>query len=110
MKFLLKEPLQELREIEIDNSSDIIHEIVGGYIESLYLDGKEKGSIICLFDEDGKFKNRPINATFTHCDDFLVGNVLFVSYNGKDDFEDVDVERAKAFISKTFKFISKTEK
>jgi len=104
MRFLIKKVNKELEEIEITNDWKSITSILGGYMETVNLEPLAKGSIIAIVDEDGKLKHLKPNAFNAALNDTLVGDILFTAFNGEDDFEDIDVERAKKVISKTLIF------
>lgn len=78
MTVILKRPGEEPKKIDIEDTLEAYRSIIGGSIEHL---GFGNG-IGMLFDEDGKFKNLPLN--FFIPGDFIVGNVLFVWGKGEE--------------------------
>ena len=77
----------DVENVEPKNGTDFqleeLSSIVGGYIEVLYLDGKEM--LVC--DEEGKLKGYPLNVRATDIvrscgiSDCIVGDVLICDNN-----------------------------
>jgi hypothetical protein len=66
--------------VEPKNGKDFkleeLHDIVGGYIECIYLPGK----MLMVLDEEGKLKGKDVNQNATEMarlnNDYIVGDVL----------------------------------
>ena len=82
MKVIIKEPGHMPRQIVIDKSLHTLQELVGGYIEHVGVNEK----IGMIINEEGKFNGLEPNFKFR--EDFIMGNAIFVGYDG-EDFADV---------------------
>ena len=73
---------------EIDGAYETLHEIIGGYIESLRLDGGH----IALFDEEGLLKHQEFACNVITANGVLqpiCGTCIIVGFTGMH-FSDVD--------------------
>ena len=82
IKGLLIEPYELPKEIEIDNTLEAKQDIVGGYIECVYLPNDDSVVLIC--NEEGKINGMKLNRDIGH--DIIVGPFLIVG----DDYENGD--------------------
>ena len=82
IKCLLVEPYELPREIEIENTLEAEQEIVGGYIECVYLQNDNDVVLIC--NREGKIKGIDLNRDIGH--DIIAGPFLIVG----DDYENGD--------------------
>lgn len=88
MKVIFKEPDFNAKVIEIENKLEILQDLVGGYIEVVYL----TKDIAVILDEEGKLKGYKPNICYKN--DTLVGNCIFVGIDN-DDFTDLQEEQIK---------------
>ena len=79
---LLVEPYELPKEIEIENILEAKQEIVGGYIECVYLPNDESVVLIC--NEEGKINGMKLNRDIGH--DIIAGPFLILG----DDYENGD--------------------
>lgn len=78
-------------EVTVDNELEALQRMVGGYLETVRIQGLVRyRDIILLCDEEGKLDNRPINFMLPDGSDAICGSVLFVGAN-KDEFADIPV-------------------
>lgn len=80
MKVIVKEVGKAPQVTEIENTLDTLKELVGGYIETVTL----HDDVILICNEEGKLQGLPPN--FAIGNDVIVGTVIFVSFDGKEDF------------------------
>ena len=79
VKGLLVEPYELPKEIEIDNTLEAKQELVGGYIECVYLPNDDSVVLIC--NEEGKINGMKLNRYIGH--DIIAGPFFIVG----DDYE-----------------------
>ena len=82
IKGLLVEPYELPKEIEIDNTLEAKQELVGGYIECVYLPNDDNVVLIC--NEEGKINGMKLNRDIGH--DIIAGPFLILG----DDYENGD--------------------
>lgn len=82
IKGLLVKPYELPKEIEIDNTLEAKQELVGGWIECVYLSNDDSVVLIC--NEEGKINNMPLNRDIGH--DIIAGPFLILG----DDYENGD--------------------
>ena len=82
LRCLLVEPNKLPKEIEIDNTLEAKQELVGGYIECVYLPNDNNVVLIC--NEEGKINGMKLNRDIGH--DIIAGPFLIVG----DDYENGD--------------------
>ena len=82
IKGLLIKPYELPKEIEIENTLEAKQEIVGGYIECVYLPNDENVVLIC--NEEGKINGMKLNRDIGH--DIIAGPFLILG----DDYENGD--------------------
>ena len=82
IKCLLVEPYKLPKEIEIDNTLEAKQEIVGGWIECVYL--PNDNSVVLICNEEGKINGMKLNRDIGH--DIIAGPFLIVG----DDYENGD--------------------
>ena len=82
IKGLLIKPYELPEEIEIDNTLEAKQEIVGGYIECVYLPNDDSVVLIC--NEEGKINGMKLNRDIGH--DIIAGPFLILG----DDYENGD--------------------
>lgn len=87
-----KEVNKDSEIIEIENNFRLYQKIVGGYFETLPLGN----NILAVINEDGLNINLPYNFSVKR-DNYMVqpivGNAVFVSFNGEDDFTSLNDEQ-----------------
>lgn len=93
MKAIIKEVGKSPRVENINNDLETLKSIVGGYIEVVRVDS----DILCICNEEGKLKGLPPN--FSTGYDVIVGDVVFVAFDGKDDFTDLNDWQIEAVMS-----------
>jgi Domain of unknown function (DUF3846) len=81
--------ISEQRKLDAPPGLEVLHELVGGYIERVPLWPKYEGQpCVALCDEEGKLKNYPVNMAATQAwrrvapaftDDVLVGTVVVLT-------------------------------
>ena len=79
----------EVVEIGENPALSKLQELVGGYIEGVTLDLPISDPIVMLCDEEGKLKDKPINAIASaimqaYPFDFCVGDALILALDGED--------------------------
>lgn len=79
IRCLLVEPYELPKEIEIENILEVKQDIVGGYIECVYIPNDSDVVIIC--NEEGKINGMKLNRYIGH--DIIAGPFLIVG----DDYE-----------------------
>ena len=83
---------KDIELVEIDKSLKTLRNFVGGYIEAVAM--APNTFMIC--NEDGKDMGLKPNFAIInengHILDVVAGNVLFVGFNGAEDFDDVTDE------------------
>ena len=82
VKGLLVEPYELPKEIEIDNTLEAKQELVGGYIECVYLPNDDSVVLIC--NEEGKINGMKLNRYIGH--DIIAGPFLILG----NDYENGD--------------------
>ena len=82
LKCLLVKPYELPEVIEIDNTLEAKQELVGGYIECVYLPNDNDVVLIC--NEEGKINGMKLNRDIGH--DIIAGPFLIVG----DDYENGD--------------------
>ncbi len=82
LKCLLVKPYKLPEVIEIDNTLEAKQELVGGYIECVYLPNDNNVVLIC--NEEGKINGMKLNRDIGH--DIIAGPFLIVG----DDYENGD--------------------
>ena len=82
IKCLLVEPYELPKEIEIENTLEAKQNLVGGYIECVYLPNDNNVVLIC--NEEGKINGMKLNRDIGH--DIIAGPFLIVG----DDYENGD--------------------
>lgn len=102
MKIIYKEPFKDIKEKEIEvdsnNYSDAIKEIIGGEYEHLWLPHK----IILLHNTEAKSLNLEPNIPVAH--NLILGNVIFIGSDSDENFASL-TEIQEAYIRKEY-FIS----
>lgn len=84
MKVIIKKPEEKYGVItDIKNDLDVLHDIVGGFIEVVPFD---KCLIIC--NENGKILNLAPNIRYEY--DYIVGTIV-VCGRDEDDFTDIPI-------------------
>ena len=85
MKVIVKEPGMASEYREVDNTLDSMQEIVGGYIECVFLgDGA-----VMVCNEEGKLMGMQMNFPFHN--DIIVGTVFVCGTDEEGDFTDVPI-------------------
>lgn len=82
IKGLLVEPNKLPEEIELENTLEAKQELVGGYIECVYLPNDDSVVLIC--NEEGKINGMKLNRDIGH--DIIAGPFLILG----DDYENGD--------------------
>lgn len=84
MRVIIKE-VGKLPQIQnIENTLEVLKELVGGYIEVVRM----SDDILMICNEEGKLQGLPPN--FSTGYDVIVGTVVFVSFDGEEDFTDLN--------------------
>ena len=83
MKVVIKDPGQKPVVQDIENKLEVLQELVGGYIQMVYID--ESTAMLC--NEEGKRKE--LFPNFVMGNSVIVGTVIFV---GTDDEEFTDID------------------
>lgn len=83
MKVIVKMPGEKAEERDIENTLKALQDIVGGYIETLTL----CKDMIIVCNEEGLINDMPFNCTV--CGTQLFGPIIFVGFDGKEDFCDL---------------------
>ena len=97
MTILFKEPGAPCEVREIPNELEAMQELVGGYIETLRLDG----DLFFIVNEDGKMLGLTPNVVAPNLD-ILVGPVLIVADGCDGDFRaltDEEIEFCKEYLT-----------
>lgn len=79
--------------MEIDNTLKMFQELVEGYIETTSFDGLRQKGIIIVCNEEGLLKGLDPNENVYPF--FIVGNVIFTSYNNEGDFVSLTDEQVE---------------
>lgn len=80
MRTIIKEVGKEPKIEEIENDLPTLQNLVGGYIEVV----RATPDILMICNEEGKLQGLPPN--FSTGKDIIVGTVVFVAFDGKEDF------------------------
>ena len=80
IKAVVKEVGKSPKVTEIENELEVLKSLVGGYIEVVMVTPE----IIMICNEEGKLQGLPPN--FSTGRDVIVGTVVFVAFDGKEDF------------------------
>ena len=95
---VIVEPQKTPYKKEIPNELSAMQEIVGGWIESVFIERSKRGARISLIcNEEGKLSNLPFNRKIANFDT-LVGTFFITKHNGAGDTVDLSDEEAKKFI------------
>lgn len=84
MRVLIKEVGKMPQVKQIENTLDTLKSLVGGYIEVVSMED----NILLICNEEGKIQGLKPNFNMGY--DTIVGTAVFVSYDGKEDFTDLD--------------------
>ena len=84
MRVIIKEVGKAPVVKDIENTLDALKSLVGGYIEVVTLDD----NILLICNEEGKMQGLPPNFSMGY--DVIVGTAVFVSFDGKEDFTDLN--------------------
>lgn len=87
MKVVIKNVGQKPEIKEVENELHVFQDIVGGYIECVYI----TEDIICVCNEEGKLMGLTPNFIFNR--DIIVGNVFFVTCDEFGDFASLNDEQ-----------------
>lgn len=74
MRVLVKEPIQNLELREIEDNTEYLQELVGGYFGMVWITDE----IVCLYNEDGKSLKLGYNF-YTSRHGWVVGTCIFAS-------------------------------
>lgn len=96
MRAVIKAPGRDPIEIDVRNELKELQRIVGGYIETVPVNGHM--AIIC--NEEGKLQGLSPNIYYKG--DLLVGTILFVGNGGEEfrDLYDFEVKTAKTLVTR----------
>lgn len=95
MKIVVVEPYKTPYVKEIDGELKTMQNIVGGYIQMVYLTNEV--ALIC--NEEGKIKGLPRNRTLFEMQDINAGT-FFICGIDQDDFASLKDEQAEYYIAK----------
>lgn len=84
MRVIIKEVGKSPQVKVIENTLDTLKSLVGGYIEVVSMED----NIILICNEEGKMQGLPPNFSMGY--DVIVGTAVFVSFDGKEDFTDLN--------------------
>lgn len=84
MRAIIKEVGRPPQIKDIENTLEALKSLVDGYIEVVRLED----NILLICNEEGKIQGLPPN--FSTGRDVIVGTAVFVSFDGKEDFTDLD--------------------
>lgn len=102
---VIVEPNKKPYQKEISNSLEAMQEIVGGWIENVFIERSKRGARISLIvNEEGKMTGLPFNRKIANFD-VLVGTFFITKHNSKGDTVSLSDEEAKRFV----KLFSPTE-
>lgn len=93
MKVVIKNVNERPKVAEIGNDLESMHEIVGGYIESVYIGN----NIFMICNEEGKLFD--LKPNFVLDGDVVVGNVFFAQADGAE-FTDLSDENITIIMNK----------
>ncbi len=79
---------------DIENTLDALKSLVGGYIEVVRLDN----NVLLICNEEGKIQG--LSPNFSMGYDTIVGTAVFVSFDGKEDFTDLNDWQIEYLMSK----------
>ena len=86
IKVIVKHPYLKPMLCNIDNTLEEMQMIVGGYIETVTIGGKESDTFVVICNEEGRLFDLPVNIQFGRVD--FVGTVILVGTDG-EEFTDV---------------------
>ena len=84
MRVLVKEVGKAPKIMDIENALESLKSLVGGYIEVVSMED----NILLICNEEGKMQGLPPNFSMGY--DVIVGTAVFVSFDGKEDFTDLN--------------------
>ena len=96
IKIVFKEPNKNPIEMEIDNTLEKLHELVGGYIE--VVPENQECTILMIINEEGKLKGLEPNIASPY--DTIVGNIVFVKNIGDGEFHSLTEDMIKYLLNK----------
>ncbi len=94
---LIKRPDEKISCQVIDNTLDKLQELVGGWIETVFL----PHNIFMIVNEEGKLNGLPINFILPWGDP-VMGTVIFASLDEEGDFKSLSADLV-SFIKSMFK-------
>lgn len=94
MRAIIKEVGKQPQIKDVENTLDALKSLVGGYIEVVRLDN----GVLLICNEDGKMQGLPPNFKLGY--DTVVGTAVFVSFDGKEDFTDLNDMQVEYLMSK----------
>ena len=94
MRAIVKEVGKAPVVTDIENTLDALKSLVGGYIEVVGLDD----GVLLICNEEGKMQGLPPN--FSTGYDVIVGTAVFVSFDGGEDFTDLNDWQIEYLMSK----------
>lgn len=96
MKVIVKEVGKNPEVREIENDLKVLNQLVGGYIEVVRVDD----DILLICNEEGKIQGLPLNFSMGY--DAIAGTAVFVSFDGKEDFTDLNDWQIEFLMSKFY--------
>lgn len=92
MKVVVKEPGRKSKEREVENTLEMLHNLVGGYIECV---STISTNIVMIVNEEGKL--RDLDNNFEYYNDMIVGTAVFVGVDGEDfrSLTDEEIDEVK---------------
>lgn len=94
------EPMKKPYKKVIPNTLDAMKEIVGGWIENVFIGKTEKNADVgIVLNEEGKLMNLPYNRRIIGFD-ILVGNFFITAYNRQGDNISLTDEEADFYIKR----------
>ena len=96
MKAIIKEVGKNPKVQDITNDLETLKTLVGGYIEVVRMED----NILLICNEEGKLQGLLPN--FSTGYDVIVGTAVFVSFDGKEDFTDLNDWQIENIMSKFY--------
>jgi hypothetical protein len=104
IQVVIVEPFKTPYKKTIPNTLDAMKEIVGGYIENVFIGRTEKGARIgAVVNEEGKMINLPVNKKImgrNGAADIFVGTFFITAYNLQGEGISLTDEQCETFIKR----------
>ena len=104
IQVVIVEPFKKPYKKTIPNTLEQFNELVGGYIENVFIGATERNAKIgLLVNEEGKLKNLPFNRKIFYYNgnfEILVGRIVITAYNGQGDNISLTDQEAEKYIKR----------